>query len=326
MTKQVINLYMHEVALHVDHNVDEFKPPYSQETFEGPVTKSEQLTQAHLGALSTCLASINGILRIFLQFDAETIRCLPVAHYVRVAYAVVVLIKMYFASASPNIELGKFIKKDDMHVESYLDGLVNTFRAAAAEEKSRPASKFLMVLTMLKIWFYRQRDGKLPQITEPEGSTKVPGSSAINETVNPALTPDTSNTHSKEQAQAQTQTQTETQSQQPGFATNTPLHVLSEAATGNQRGSSSIPVTTGDWNQQQYPSYDPAIMPQNVPMANTDPSLYMEFGYTMGDGFEQAMGMTLGIGDFGNYFGDETFYNNLQDSVGGAAGFDRFGS
>lgn len=330
MTEHVVNLYMHEVAMHVDHNVDEFKPPFSEDVLRGGVgDKPEPLTSSHVAALSVCLKSIDGIFDTFLKLDPETIRCLPVAHFVRVAYAVVVLIKMYFAAATPNSELGKVINKDHMKVEQYLDGLVEIFRASAAEEKSRPASKFLMVLMMLKTWFHRQREGKLPPTTQPaEGSTILSISSAgKTDTGTPALTPDKPPQNNQRQPQ------------QPGYGpANTPLHVLSDLATGNQAGSASrtaetspnFPPTPADWNQQQYPNYDPALMAQNVtgfgniPMGNIDPSLGMDLGYTMGDGFEQAMGMTLGVGDFGNYFGDDTFFNSLMDSVGGGPGFDGF--
>ena len=54
---------------------------------------------------------------------------------------------------------------------------------------------------------------------------------------------------------------------------------------------------------------------------NLDPALGMEFGYAMGDGFEQAMGMTLGFGDFGErYFSDDAFLGTIMDSVGGNGG------
>ena len=319
MTKHVVNLYMHEVAMHVDHNVDEFKPPFSEYSLNGNQLNNEVLTPIHIAALSTCLASIDGIFETFLELDAETIRCLPVAHFVRVAYAVVILIKMYFAAAEPNSEFGKVIDTDVMKPEYYLDSLVKVFRAAAADEKSRPSSKFLMVLTMLKTWFHRQRDAKAPPNAQTYGPAKVPVSTTLTDAHTPALTPDVPNSSAENQHQ-----------NQQGYASNTPLHVLSEAAAGNQ-GSSSLPATPGAWNQQAYPNYDPALMNQNmqsfnnVPMGNIDPSLGMDLGYTMGDGFEQAMGMTLGVGDFGgNYLSDDMFFNSLLDSVGGGTGFDGF--
>lgn len=58
---------------------------------------------------------------------------------------------------------------------------------------------------------------------------------------------------------------------------------------------------------------------------------YNEFGgnqgqeleYSMGDGFEQAMGMTLGYGDFGKYFDDDHIFGGFFDSIGGPGmGFD----
>jgi hypothetical protein len=309
MSDHVVNLYMHEVALHVDHNVEEFKPPFTEDTLRG-VSDTEQvsLTAAHVGALSVCLQSVDGIFETFLQLDVETVRCLPVINFVRIAYAVVVLIKMYFAAVTPNSELGKVIDKNNMKVEQYLDGLVAIFSASAADKKSRPSHKFLMVLIMLKTWFGRQREGKAPQ----------PGESAILPDT-PAETP------------SDNQNSQQRNGQQPGYSpANTPLQLLSELATNNSGGqprSSSIsqyPGSTNEWQQpqQSYTNY-PSSMTQmpmtpysNLNMGNIDPSLGMDLGYTMGDGMEQAMGMAIGVGPFGEYYSDEAFYG-LMDPSGG---------
>jgi len=168
ISKHIINLYMHEVALHVNHNVEEFKPPFTEDTLRGAGgAEKVASTPDHINALSVCLRSIDGIFEVFLKLDVETVRCLPVINFVRIAYAVVVLIKMYFAAATPNSEIGRIIDKDIMKVEFYLDGLVSHFQAAAAQEKSRPSGKFLMVLIMLKTWFHRQREGKAPRPGDP---------------------------------------------------------------------------------------------------------------------------------------------------------------
>jgi len=321
MSEHVVNLYMHEVALHVDHNVEEFKPPFTEDTLRG-VGDAEHvsLTTAHISALSVCLTAIDGIFDSFLKLDVETVRCLPVINFVRIAYAVVVLIKMYFAAAIPNSELGKVIDKDNMKVEYYLDGLVEIFKSSAAEEKSRPSGKFLMVLIMLKTWFHRQREGKLPQAGET------------------AILPDTP---AEAPNDKQKGNQQQRGGQQPGYSpANTPLQLLSEVATGNSGGQSrsgsisQYPVSSNEWQQPQqqqsyanYPSM--AQMPitqygSMMNMGNIDPSLGMDLGYTMGDGLEQAMGMTIGVGSFGEYFSDDTFFNGLMDSVGsvGAPVFD----
>jgi len=317
MTEHGVNLYMHEVALHVDHNIDEFRPPFT----EDHVVRSggdvpDALTSAHINALSTCLASIDGIFNMFLTFDVETIRCLPLAHFVRVAYAVVILIKMYFVAATPNSELGKVINKDNMKVEQYVDGLVGLFKASAAEEKSRPSAKFLVVLFMLKTWFNRQREGKMTPALVGESTTlTVPVT---------AKEPETSAAASNDNSQNSQQRQGQQQGYSPA---NTPLQLLSEVATGNSapsRSTTNYPPST-EWQPQQQ--YDSMNQMANFagPGMNLDPALGSlgALGYTMGEGLEQAMGFTLGIGDFA-YFNDDTFFGSLMDSVGRGSAFDGF--
>jgi hypothetical protein len=115
MAEHVVNLFMHEVAMHVDHNVEEFKPPFTEESLRGSGIQEREdampLTPAHISALSTCLTSIDGVFEAFFSIEIEVVRTLPILFFVRIAYAVVVLIKMYFAAAKPNSELGKVINK-----------------------------------------------------------------------------------------------------------------------------------------------------------------------------------------------------------------------
>lgn len=334
MTENVINLYMHEVAMHVDHNVDEFKPPFTENSLRGMADKEpDSLTSAHIGALSVCLTSIDGIFDTFLQLDVEVIRCLPIAHFIRVAYAVVVLIKMYFAAATPNSELGKVINKDNMKVEQYLDGLVEIFRVTALNDQSRPAAKFLMVLLMLKTWFHRQRAGKEPSA---EGEQILSLASARQDG-EPELPKDSARESSGEThpQQQPPHDQSVQQFSSSGYAqSSNSLQLLSEVATGNPRAQHHRDAQTlSGWNQLGYGSYDQSVgqMPGSIPQSyvagmNMDPALNMELEYSMGDGFEQAMGMTLGNVDFDKYFSGDAFFGSLMDTVGGSGSvFDGFG-
>jgi hypothetical protein len=312
LTYHVVNLYTHEVAMHVDHNVEEFKPPFTEESIRSGMGErsSDKLTPAHISALSSCLTAIDGIFENFFLFDVETIRCLPIYLFVRVAYAVVVLIKMYFAAATPNSELGNVINKDNMKVEQYLDTLVEIFKASAADEKSRPSGKFLMVLIMLKTWFHRQREGKT---TEPGGLTSTILTGDENQDMLEAAN------GSSHRQNAKTET-THPPSFSPAIA-NTPLQLLSEVATGNSRAatdSSTQYQSSNDW-QQQYPGYDMnsmSIQQGFSNLGNIDPSLGMDLGYTMQGGFEQAIGMSLWVGDLGGFFYDNAFFGNPMGGSG----------
>ncbi|EPE28035.1 Zn2/Cys6 DNA-binding protein [Glarea lozoyensis ATCC 20868] len=314
LTEHVVNLYTHEVAMHVDHNVEEFKPPFTEESIRSSVSErsSDKLTPAHISALSSCLMAIDGIFENFFSYDVETIRCLPIYLFVRVAYAVVVLIKMYFAAATPNSELGNVINKDNMKVEQYLDTLVDIFKASAADEKSRPSAKFLMVLIMLKTWFNRQREGKS---CAPGGSTSTVLTGDQNQDMLDAANGESHRQNGK------------AETAQPSFSpANTPLQLLSEVATGDSQararaGSATQYPTTNEW-QQPYPAsgYDMnsgmSLQQGFSNLGNIDPSLGMDLGYTMGGGFEQAIGMSLGVGDLGGFYYDNAFFGNPMGTTG----------
>lgn len=299
---------MHEVALHVDKTDDMRPSAINTESLDDPIPGlSESLTAAHIGALSSCLTAIDGIFETFLSMDVRSIRCLPVFNFVRVAYAVVVLIKMYFSASSPDSELGKVINKDNMKVDEYLDRLLDKFRGVAEGDKSRPAAKFQLVLAMLRGWF--QKQGTQLQQQKPEGN----GTTAPKAENTP-----TPGSQQQQQQQPPPQQQQQHQRQTESDFANTPLQLLSEIATGNDpsRGGKQ----NGGMPTTSMPGYQPFLSTTQPPMYDTNSGTgdmvahipgpgqaampWLTQGWTdldynnPGDGFEQAMGLTLqGIGN-----------------------------
>ncbi|KAJ6445837.1 C6 transcription factor (War1) [Purpureocillium lavendulum] len=228
----LLNLYMHEAVLHSETPPDGFRPPFNTEIIKDGMLGSETLSAAHINALSSCLASVDGIFATFLAMDVSTIRCLPVFNFVRVAYAVVVLMKMYFSAASPQSELGKVIMKDNMRVEFYLDALLDKFRTTAADDKCRPAAKFLIVLAMLRSWFLKQ------------GKSENSGAAAA--TPAPGATPTPNNGAAGGDAPGSSSRTSPTPPEAPlipppRHGVNTPLQVLSEVAMGREAGAGGPP-------------------------------------------------------------------------------------
>ncbi|KAI8635408.1 hypothetical protein F5Y19DRAFT_10790 [Xylariaceae sp. FL1651] len=333
----VLNLYMHEIALYVDKSNEEYRAPTNAEALRDPIPGlGDSLTSAHISALSSCLTAIDGIFETFLALDTQSIRCLPIFNFVRVAYAVVVLIKVYFSASSPNSELGKVINKDNMKVAEYLDKLLEKFRETAASDKSRPAGKFLVVLVMLRGWFHKQ------------GQTRSQGDQQIDPALKPAqaLQANSNPPHSRSQENESASNSSHERQRHPQppqshqseyNPANTPLQLLSEIATGNglshnsqacgppSSGVNASPYSAwmGHGAQQPY-MYDPNTgMPTSTAGGDTEmgaagqpliPWMNGPFGsdmdYTsMGDGFEQAMGLTL-TGFGGGSPGDSASYEN----------------
>ncbi|KAF4455095.1 hypothetical protein F53441_2534 [Fusarium austroafricanum] len=229
----VLNLYMHEVALQ-PRAAEPSRPPFSTSSLQEGLIGGDRLSSAHISAISICLTSIKDLLDTFLAMDIFSVRCLPVFNFVRVAYAVVMLIKLYFSASAAGSDLGRVIDKEDMQVGKYLDSLLDKFRATAADDRCRPAAKFLVVLVMLRSWFYRQAE------SEAKESKAAP------------LTPLIKQSPSQQQQQQQQPKPANNSSSQPSDHTptaNTPLQLLSEVATGagsrNRESSASRPQMVG---------------------------------------------------------------------------------
>lgn len=187
------------------------------------------MTPAYTNALASCLTAVDGIFDTFFSMDPASIRCLPVFNFVRVAYATVVLIRIYFAASTPNSELGKVIDKDSMKVDQHLESLVDKFRLAAADDRCRPAAKFLVVLVLIRSWFQKINKGELNQ------SARIADAANAAEGTSPFATSDTARTGGMQPESDGAGT--------PGYptqASNNPLQLLSEAATHNQ-GASATP-------------------------------------------------------------------------------------
>jgi len=245
----MVNLYMHEVAMHNDEWPEHVKCSSNTET---PVVL---LTPAQISALTVCLTSIHGIFDTFLSFATETIRDLPVFHFVRVAYACVLLMKMYFAATTPHAELGKVISKEDLKVEHYFDSLLNAFKAAAENETCRAAQKFLVVLVMLRTYFHKQSGRQSDMTNEPVRATAGHNSQTFPSSGSPNLHLDPDDEIRKERTAPRLgnqHIQLNDPSTQPLHTASTPLHLLSEVATGNSAAASTPgrdmnPTTGQDW-------------------------------------------------------------------------------
>lgn len=298
----VTSLYLHEIALHFNHNVDDFRLPFTEESLRSVNNATDTLTANQMSALDACLKAAHGILDTILSFEVDFAKTLPMLlYFVRCVYAIVILIKMHVAVSIPGSEVGKLMKPEDLRVDYYLNGLIGLFREVANRDGAdRRNPKVLRILGVLKEWFDKHKEGIANQQTGGLQARK----------------------QSIDQGQNSRQT---------------PLHVLSQAATLNDASSSQQqgPSERGDWtfdnatpinynNAMNNASMNGPGMPavsvpydaQGMPMQDNpgmfDPANPSD-AYGWGSGFEQAMDIALGGmdglagGDINNWFlGDST--------------------
>jgi hypothetical protein len=156
-TKGIINLYMHEIAMHHNHNIDDFRPPYIATPIDGP-PDPDNVTPAHVEALTTCINSAHSAFEAFLSMDLTALHALPTLFFVRNSYAAVALIKMYSAVSAKGSKFNAIFNAKDLKVEYYLDRMIEALSKTCDSGVSRVAQKFTLIFNMLKSWHMKRID------------------------------------------------------------------------------------------------------------------------------------------------------------------------
>lgn len=252
--------------------------PFTEESLKSVNNTSDTLTSNQIAALEACLKAAHGILDTMLGFDIHVVKTLPMLiFFVRCVYAIVILVKMHVAVSTPNSELGKMMKPDDLRVEYYVDNLIGLFSYVSKEEEFRPHPKILRILNVLRDWF-----GKHKENIEAQQRGEMPP--------HPSAGAGISGAGGQDDGSAQT-----------------PLQLLSQVATGGNQQVGQDGTQSQDWTfnsphiinynkgqvsalpiaqQQQYAdAYSIPIDPGMVDPMNPE--------YGWGTGFEQAMDIAL---------------------------------
>ena len=148
-----INLYIHEIAIHHEHNVDEFR-------MDNPKLNSQPsggfVTTAHIDALTVCLDSSQRALNAYLKLDLETCRSVENLYIVWNTYALVALIKLHGVLHASDSMFGS-IFTPDLRVDYYLDAISTKLREVSANQRWPPAEAFIFVTKKLRSWHTHKR-------------------------------------------------------------------------------------------------------------------------------------------------------------------------
>ena len=295
------SLYLHEIALHLNHNVEDFRLPFTEESLKSVNNTSDTLTQQQMAALESCLNAAHGILDVMLSFDQDTVKALPILIFtVRCIYAVVILVKMHVAVTTPGSELGKMMKAEDLRVEYYIEKLIEMFRHVQKDDDYRPRPKITRILTMLIHWFTQHKETVKAQAR----GEQPPHSSTSQQPKNAKGQSD--QTRLQLLSEVATDNQSQQSNQHQDWTVNSPFvmdygrlpprHHPDSRMPIHQQSSGAYPSFSENTNAYSGAFPDGGSGEQGYAI---DPA--MDLGW--GSGFEQAMNMTLGgiegLGDNG---------------------------
>ncbi|MCJ1380609.1 hypothetical protein MMC17_003717 [Xylographa soralifera] len=165
------DMHLHQIDVRRRYNVEALDGTNGLTDVNESSAGSTLPKTADLDAVKECLKSIHRVLDIFLSFSIEDIQTIPTFHFLRIAYAVVCLVRLHRAAIKPASEIGKAIPTGNMDIEGYISRLLTLMQRAAADEKSRPAQNFQLALRMIMIWFKRQTNRPTP-LKRTEGRTQ----------------------------------------------------------------------------------------------------------------------------------------------------------
>lgn len=276
--EEIINLYMHEIALYVPNNPEDFR---TGATYPGDSSSSKPegpqiYGKAHVDALNICLTSCHRILDAFITMPFEHRLVLPIMFCesvlmklltyelillaVRCIYSIVCLIKFWGAVTGPG-QMRTLFHPEDLKVDYYIDRLIDTFRAIIERYPQAPHIKFRHIIGSLKERFKVIKEGGG---RNPDGSLQFPC----------AMPPPPSQEDAPK-------TSMPPPNKNVPIAQQTPLHLLSEVAMGNSTPHQQQPMNLPYGPQQLQsqtnnsfidPSFDVPSDPQF--MRNDD---YIDF-------------------------------------------------
>ncbi|KAJ5810662.1 uncharacterized protein N7503_002880 [Penicillium pulvis] len=228
-TYHALDLFVHESAMGVDCR-ESIYPCSPDDALPGTTMAPV------IEALTSCLNSIHSSFDTILAVDVEKIKNLTTLALARTAYPVVSLIKIYSLITAPGSRIGQVIDTQSLKVEYYLNRIIAHYRAAAALDGGRVAGKFGNIIMMLRNWFLKkEREWDKQPVHTPKLNPLKPV---------PRLT------------------------WKQMRHDNTPLHVLSDLAMGDQRSGNHRHQS----NSNQGSIYSPSNLNQDMARNATTPA------------------------------------------------------
>uniref|UniRef100_A0A093VK98 Transcriptional regulatory protein SEF1 n=1 Tax=Talaromyces marneffei PM1 TaxID=1077442 RepID=A0A093VK98_TALMA len=106
-----------------------------------------------------------------LSIEPEVVVDLPTHLYARSAYAFIALLKMFSAVSSEN-GLERVFAPADLKVEEYFEKVINHLKASSIRPGGRTASRFCMVMNLLRNWFLNRKTEKSGDKAEESTSSQ----------------------------------------------------------------------------------------------------------------------------------------------------------
>ena len=192
-------LYIHEIAMHLGNDDDDFRPPFFIDPNKPQVEmEAGASTAAHISSLTICLQSIHRVIEAILAENINNLRTFPTLvsclsiigfsvqtnsrlnlwHrkcktvtgrecllispqvFVRVLYACTAFAKLGFLVNAPGSPLSSVFTREDLRLEYYFDRLVAKLVEAGENGNHRIVGVFSRIVSVMRVWLLRNLTSK----------------------------------------------------------------------------------------------------------------------------------------------------------------------
>ncbi|KPM43980.1 hypothetical protein AK830_g2648 [Neonectria ditissima] len=147
----MILVSLSEPSLYNDHEISDFRPPYVIRAL--PLAKKPPSTgqMKGTGAVTQCAVSAQHLISSFLDLSVEVLRSVPVITYTRMAYAVIVLVKVYVSGQAQSGRDGAVLDHEWMP-KQFLVRIIEKVNLAAGPQRLDIPVAFHCILSNLDRW------------------------------------------------------------------------------------------------------------------------------------------------------------------------------
>jgi hypothetical protein len=173
-----LRLFLHELALHIDHSPEDFKAPYQMGVIH-PCGDRHIPIKPVVGAIADLVESSHALIDTFIDMGADMARFQPIFAFVRVSFAAFVLAKLCLSAYSPQSRLANLIDRSALHAETHVDKLILFVQDVVGPQGRHVPSLFLALLFKLRQWcthpelIQQAQDDGAPADIWPEGAKKA---------------------------------------------------------------------------------------------------------------------------------------------------------
>jgi hypothetical protein len=153
ITYHYSKIYLHEIAFHYGNNVEDFRPPFRLNSPSKTTYSLPDLQTARLDCVITSMTSAHSLINVLLQLSPQTLRVIPTVMYIRLSYAIFILLRIFFISSAPGSGLGCVLDPASVETAYYLNRIVSHMQTAAIGGNCRLTIRFCNIFSRSRDWF-----------------------------------------------------------------------------------------------------------------------------------------------------------------------------